>query len=163
MISDKLVKEINLQIKHEFFSAYLYLSMAAYFEDETLPGMAKWMYSQALEEQEHAMKFFKFLVERGARVELEALEKPEVEFESALVVFEKSLEHEKFVTDRINFLYDLAIEEKDYPAQVMLQWFIEEQVEEENNVGTAVDMLKMAGGKPWNLLMLDGKFGQRAE
>lgn len=162
MISDKMVKAINTQIKNELFSGYLYLSMAAWFEDQNLPGMAQWMYAQAHEEQEHALKFFHYLVERGARVELEAIDKPEIEFASALEVFEKSLAHEKLVTSMINHLYDLALEEKDYPTQVLLQWYIEEQVEEEDNVGTAVEMLKMADNKAWQLLMLDSKFGQRA-
>ena len=162
MISDKLVKAINEQIKNELFSGYLYLSMAAWFEDQNLPGMAKWMYAQAAEEQEHAMKFFHYLVERGARVELEAIDKPQVDFVSALNVFEMSLEHEQKVTAMINNLYEIALGEKDYPTQVLLQWYIEEQVEEEDNVGTAVEMLKMSEGKAWQLLMLDGKFGERA-
>ncbi|MEE4195887.1 MAG: ferritin [Anaerolineae bacterium] len=162
MISEKMVKAINTQIKNELFSGYLYLSMAAWFEDQNLPGMAQWMYAQAHEEQEHALKFFHYLVERGARVELEAIDKPEIEFASALEVFEKSLAHEKLVTSMINHLYALAVEEKDYPTQVLLQWYIEEQVEEEDNVGSAVEMLKMADNKSWQLLMLDGKFGQRA-
>lgn len=162
MISDKLVKAINEQIKNELFSGYLYLSMAAWFEDQNLPGMAKWMYAQAAEEQEHAMKFFHYLVERGARVELETIDKPQVDFVSALNVFEMSLEHEQKVTAMINNLYEIALEVKDYPTQVLLQWYIEEQVEEEDNVGTAVEMLKMSEGKAWQLLMLDGKFGARA-
>lgn len=162
MISNKMVNTINDQIRFELVSAYLYLSMAAWFENENLPGMASWMYAQASEEQEHAMKFFKYLIEVGARVELEAIEKPEVEFESALDVFEKSLAHEKIVTGRINKMYELALEEKDYPTQILLQWYINEQVEEEANVGTAIDMLKMSEGKAWQLLMLDGKFGARA-
>ena len=161
MISEKMVKAINTQIKNELFSGYLYLSMAAWFEGQNLPGMAKWMYAQAAEEQEHAMKFFHYLVERGAVVELEALDKPEIAFASALEVFEKSLAHEKFITSRINHLYELALEEKDYPTQGLLQWYIKEQVEEEANVGTAVEMLKMSEGKAWQLLMLDGKFGAR--
>lgn len=161
MISDKMVDAINTQIKNELFSGYLYLSMAAWFEDQNLPGMAKWMYAQASEEQEHAMKFFHYLVERGARVELHAIDQPQTEFVSALNVFELSLEHEKKVTGMINDLYDLAQQEKDYPSQVLLQWYIEEQVEEEDNVGSAVDMLRMADGKSWQLLMLDGKFGAR--
>lgn len=162
MISDKMVKAINDQIRFEFLSGYLYLSMAAWFENENLFGMAKWMYAQAAEEQEHGMKFFKYLTDVGGKVELEAIDKPETEFESALEIFEKSLAHEKIVTGRINKLYELALEEKDYPSQLLLQWYINEQVEEEDNVGTAIEMLKMSDGKPWQLLMLDGKFGERA-
>jgi ferritin len=162
MISDKMVKTINDQIRFELLSGYLYLSMAAWFENENLFGMAKWMYAQAQEEQAHAMKFFKYLTDVGGRVELEAIDKPETEFESALEIFEKSLAHEKIVTGRINKMYELAVEEKDYPTQILLQWYINEQVEEEDNVGTAVEMLKMSEGKAWQLLMLDGKFGERA-
>ncbi len=109
------------------------------------------------------MKFFKYLNDVGGRVELGAIGKPEVDFESALEVFEKSLAHEKIVTGRINKMYALAVEEKDYPTQFLLQWYVNEQVEEEDNVGTAVEMLKMSEGKDWQLLMLDGKFGARAE
>jgi len=162
MISDKMVKTINDQIQFEFESGYLYLSMAAWFETQNLFGMAKWMYAQAGEEQEHAMKFFKYLNDVGASVKLEAIGKPETEFKSALEVFEKSLAHEKVVTVLIEKIYALAEEENDYPSQFMLQWFINEQVEEEDNVGTAIEMLKMSDGKAWQLLMLDGKFGERA-
>lgn len=162
MIGKRIEQAINEQIKHELFSAYLYLSMAAYFEDQNLPGMAKWMYSQAREEQEHAMKFFHFIVERGGRVELHAIDKPDFDFGSPLAVFEKSLGHERLVTSLINKLYEIALEEKDYPAQVMLQWFIEEQVEEEDNVTGVIEMMKMTDGKSYQLLMLDGKLGARA-
>lgn len=161
MISEKMVKAINEQIKNELFSGYLYLSMAVYFEDLNLPGMAKWMYAQAAEEQEHALKFLHYLVERGARVELHAIDKPQIEFESPLAVFKEALAHEKLVTSMINNLYDIALAEKDYPSQVLLQWYVKEQVEEEDNVGGVVEMIKAADNKPWNLLVLDGKLGVR--
>jgi ferritin len=154
---------MNEQVNHEMFSAYLYLSMSAWFEARNLRGMAKWMRSQAGEEMEHAMKFYDFIFERGDKVELKAIEQPKSDFESAQAIFEEALAHEKKVTALINRIYDIAVAEKDYPAQVLLQWFIKEQVEEEDNVGQAVEMLKMTDGKSYQLLMLDGKFGARAD
>ena len=158
----KVVEAINDQIKNELFSGYLYLSMSAWFETQNLHGMAKWMKMQAGEEQEHAMKFFKYLNERGAAVVLKAIDSPQVEFESALQIFEMALKHEEFITAKINSLYELAVAENDYPTQILLQWYINEQVEEEDNAHTAVDMLKMTDGKAYQLLMLDSKFGARA-
>jgi ferritin len=156
-----VLNAINEQINEELFSSYLYLSMAAWLEGQNLRGMAKWMRAQSEEERVHAMKFYDFVFERGDKVVLKALEQPQVEFESPLSVFEMSLGHERKITSLINKLYDLAVAEKDYPAQILLQWFIKEQVEEEDNVGMAVDMLKMTEGKGYQLLMLDGKFGAR--
>jgi len=158
----KVVEAINKQINNELFSGYLYLSMSAWFETQNLHGMAKWMKLQAGEEQEHAMKFFGYLNERGAAVVLDAIEAPQVSFESALQIFEMAYEHEKFITGKINNLYELALAEKDYPTQNLLQWYIDEQVEEEDNASTAVEMLKMAGDKSYQLLMMDSKFGARA-
>lgn len=152
---------INEQIKEELFSSYLYLSMAAWLESQNLRGMAKWMRAQSEEERVHAMKFYDFVFERGDKVVLEAIEKPQAEFDSVLSVFEMSLGHERKITGLINKLYDLAVAEKDYPAQILLQWFIKEQVEEEDNVTMAVEMLKMTEGKGYQLLMLDSKFGAR--
>ena len=152
---------INEQIKNELFSGYLYLSMSAWFETQNLPGMAKWMRAQAREEQEHAMKFFDFVNERGGKIELKTIDQPQIEYDSALQIFEMSLAHEKYITGLINQLYELTLAEKDYPAQILLQWYIKEQVEEENNVGKAVEMLKAIDGKSYQLLMLDGKFGAR--
>lgn len=152
---------INEQIKNELFSGYLYLSMSAWFETQNLPGMAKWMRAQAREEQEHAMKFFDFVNERGGKVELMAIDQPQIEYDSALQVFEMSLAHEKYITGLINQLYEVTLAEKDYPAQILLQWYIKEQVEEEDNVGKAVDLLKATDGKSYQLLTLDGKFGAR--
>lgn len=158
----KVVEAINDQIKNELFSGYLYLSMSAWFETQNLHGMAKWMKKQASEEQSHAMKFFEYLNERGAAVVLQAIDAPQVSFESALQIFEMALKHEQFITAKINSLYELAVAEKDYPTQILLQWYINEQVEEEDNASTAVEMLKMAGDKSYQLLMMDSKFGARA-
>ena len=161
MLSKTLQDAINEQIKNELYSAYLYLSMAAYYEAANLPGFTHWMRVQSEEEVEHAMKFFDFVYDRGGRVVLHAIDQPPVEFESPLDVFEKTLEHEWKVTSLINQLYELALQEKDYPAQVMLHWFIEEQVEEEKSAQQIVDTLKMVQDKPQALLMLDRELGRR--
>ena len=155
MISETIQNAINQQIKHEFFSSYLYLSMSAYFETLSLPGFARWMRVQSQEEHEHAMKFFDFLNDRGGSVELQALDQPAGEFQSPLDVFEQSLAHERKVTALIHRLYELALKENDYATQTLLQWFITEQVEEEKNAGQIVEQLKMTGGEPSALLLLD--------
>jgi ferritin len=161
MISEAMQNAINRQIKDELYSAYLYLSMAAYFEAASLPGFASWMRMQSQEEVEHAMKFFDFVNERGGRVELQAIEQPTVEFESPLAVFEATYQHEQKVTGLIHNLYALAVEEKDYAAQVMLHWFIDEQVEEEATASQIVELLERIGDKDQGLIMLDRELGQR--
>lgn len=163
MIDQTVENALNEQIKNELYSAYLYLSMAAYFEAENLPGMAQWMKAQSQEEVDHGMKIFDFINERGGRVILGAIDQPSAEFESATAVFEQSLAHEKKVTAMIHDLYTLALEKQDYATQVMLQWFIEEQVEEEDNVGQVLEMVKMTGNKSWHLLSLDRQLGTREE
>lgn len=160
-MNKRVLDTINEQIKHELFSAYLYLSMSAHFEAAGLPGFAKWTRKQAEEETEHAMKFFDFVNERGGRVILHAIDQPEIEFGSPLSVFEEILNHEKKVTSLINNLYAVAMEEKDYATQVMLHWFIEEQVEEESNAQAIVDRLGMAGENKSALLHLDHQVGER--
>jgi ferritin len=161
MISPTIQNAINDQIKHEFFSSYLYLSMSAYFETLSLPGFASWMRVQSQEEHEHAMKFFDFLNDRGGSVELQALDQPAGEFQSPLDVFEQSLAHERTVTALIHRLYELALKESDYATQTLLQWFITEQVEEEKNAGQIVEQLKMTGGEPSALLLLDRDLASR--
>ncbi len=163
MLGKKLQSAINEQIKNELYSGYLYLAMSAYFQAANLPGFARWMRVQAAEEQQHALKFFDFVNERGGRVELQAIDQPPVQFQSPQAVFEQVLEHEKKVTSLINKLYELALGEKDYPAQVMLQWFIEEQVEEEANATQIVETLKMVGEKGQALVMLDRQLGTRGK
>jgi ferritin len=155
MISATVQNAINDQIKHEFYSSYLYLSMSAYFETLSLPGFARWMRVQSQEEHEHAMKFFDFINDRGGTVELQALDQPPGEFQSPLDVFEQALGHERKVTSLIHKLYELALKENDYATQTLLQWFITEQVEEEKNAGQIVEQLKMTGGEPSALLLLD--------
>lgn len=160
-MNKKLVEEINVQINKEIFSGYLYLAMAAHFEQENLSGFAHWMKVQAGEELEHAMKMFEFLNEVGERVVLDAIEKPDEKFGSPLKVAEQVLEHEQFVTSRIHLLYKLAIEANEYPAQVFLQWFVTEQVEEEKNATEIVEMLKLGGESGNALIMLDRALAQR--
>jgi ferritin len=153
---------LNAQIKEELFSSYIYLSMAAYCEAINLPGFAHWMRAQSQEELEHAMKFYEFINERGGRVVLQALDQPPIEFEGPTAVFQKTLEHEQYITGKIHDLYTLAVEEKDYAAQVFLQWFVNEQVEEEQSAGEILEMLKMIGDKGQGLIMLDRQLAQRS-
>lgn len=154
-------KLINDQIAHEFHAAYQYLAIAAHFEAQSYEGFAKWMRLQAKEETGHAMRLFEYLVERGARIELNQIDQPGHDFGSPLEAFRAALEHERKVTGQINAIYDAALEAADYPTQIMLQWFIEEQVEEEANTGRAVEQLDMAGESRAALLMLDKQFGAR--
>lgn len=161
MITVKMQKAINDQINKEFYSAYLYLAMAAHFESANLSGFASWMRVQAGEEQEHAMKFFEHLVDRGAKIELAAIDAPKTAWKSNLEVFKNVQEHEEYVTASINALYETALQEKDYPAQVLLQWFITEQVEEEKNAAEIVQQLELIDAKGTAVLMLDHQLGKR--
>jgi ferritin len=152
---------IGKQIKHEFYSAYLYLSMAGSFEMADLTGFAHWMREQSREELEHALKFFDFLLDRGEHAQLHAIEEPPYAFRSPLDTFEQALEHEKEITARINELYELSVRENDYPAQILLNWFVMEQVEEEKSATEIVERLRMAGEDSAALLLLDGELGKR--
>ncbi len=161
MLSQSLQKAINDQIKDELYSAYLYLSMSAYLETIHLSGSARWMRLQSQEEASHAMKFFDYVLEREGRVVLQAIEQPPQKFKSMLDVFQQALEHERKVTGTIHRLYDLAAKERDYATQVMLQWFITEQVEEEKNAGEVVERIKMIGDETAALFFLDKQLGAR--
>ena len=161
MIPDKIAKAFNEQIQAEFYSAYLYLSMASWFETEGHEGMGRWMRVQAMEEQTHAMKFFDHILERGGEPELLVIEKPPVKWDSPLAAFENALEHEKYISGRINDLMTLSIAENDHASRTMLQWFVDEQVEEEDNASRNVYNLKMVGDGGQGLLMLDREFGSR--
>jgi ferritin len=152
---------MNEQINKEFFSSYLYLSMAAYFEDKNLMGFAHWMRLQADEEREHAMKFYNFILDAGGRVYLKGLDAPQTEWKSNLEVAEQVAEHEAKVTASIHSLYELALQEKDYPAQVMLHWFINEQVEEEKNAAELVAKLRLIEERGTAVLMLDHRLSKR--
>jgi len=157
----KLVDAINEQIKNEIYSAYLYLSMSAYFESIKLKGFSNWMKSQAKEEISHAMKMFNYMTDRGARVILKEFPAPPSEFCSPLDVFEKTLAHEKKVTGLIKNLYALANELGDNDAVTMLQWFVTEQIEEEESPGKILEKLKMIGDIHQDLLPLDEELPQR--
>ncbi len=163
MISQKLQDAINEQINAELYSAYIYLSMAAYLEDQDLPGFAHWMRMQHDEEQLHAMKLFDFVLDRDGRVKLKAIGEPQTEWASSLEVFQGALAHEKKVTSLIHALYQLAVDENDYPTQSMLKWFIDEQVEEEKNASDAVAQLKMIGDFGPGLLMMDREMAARVQ
>lgn len=163
MISEKMQDAINDQIQAEFYSAYMYLSMAAYFEAKNLPGFAKWLRVQFQEEQEHALKFYDFLTDRGGRVQLGAIEQPPLEWEGNLEAFQAVLEHEQKVTGMINKLYEVALKQKDYASQVMLHWFIDEQVEEEKNASDIIEQLLLIDARGSALLMLDRQLGKREE
>lgn len=160
-MDESVRKAINEQINREFFAAYLYLAMSAHFEGEDLEGFASWMRHQAEEEMAHAMRLFDHLTRRGARVELEAVEKPDADFGSPLSIFKAALDHERKVTGHINDLYELAQKRNDYPAQIMLEWFIDEQVEEEETTGKLVNQLEMVGDSNAALFMLDARLGSR--
>lgn len=155
MLTDRMHQALNDQLQAEFNSAYLYLSMSAYFEDKGLEGMANWMTVQFQEEQSHALKFYRYINERGGRVELQALEKPKLDWESPLEAFEEALDHEKLISRLIGELADLAIKEKDHATHNMLQWFISEQVEEEANVDSIVTQMRLVGGQGQGLFMID--------
>lgn len=152
---------ISEQIKHEFYSAYLYLSMAGSFEVDDLSGFAHWMRRQSEEEREHAMKFFDFLLDRGEHVQLQAIDQPPYAFRSPLDTFEQALEHEREITSHIHELYELAVRESDYPAQVLLNTFVAEQVEEEKSATEIVGRLRMAGEDSAALLLLDSELRDR--
>ena len=151
----------NLQIKNELASSYLYLSMSAHLDQENLPGFAHWMRLQAQEEVTHGMRLFDYVLKRGVRVELLGIEAPPTDFGTPLSVFESVLEHEKAVTGMIHRLFELCGKEGDWAAQQELQWFIAEQVEEEDTAATARDHVRMAGSDQAALLMLDLQFGSR--
>lgn len=161
MINARLEEVINKQINAELYSAYLYLSMAAYFESVNLPGFANWMRVQFEEEQFHGLKFFSYLISRGGRVKLEAIEVPKFEWKSAIEVFEETLEHEKHVTALLNNIAEVAEEEKDRATRNLMVWFIDEQVEEESNAEKIINELKMIGGEGHGMLMLDREFATR--
>ena len=163
MISDAMQKAINEQINKELYSSYLYLSMAAYFESRNLPGFATWMYVQADEERGHGMKLFEHLVDRGGRVTLAPIAGPQAEWKTSLEVFKQTQSHEAAVTASINALYEMALTEKDYPAQVLLQWFITEQVEEEKNAAEIVQQLELIDARGTAVLMLDHQLGKRGK
>nr|WP_320010421.1 ferritin [uncultured Desulfobulbus sp.] len=161
MMKKKMLKALNEQINAEMFSSYLYLSMESYFQSISLTGFAAWMRAQVQEEMMHAMKFYDFVNERGGKVILEAIDKPESTWDSPLAAFEAIQKHEEHVTSLINDLVDLAISEKDHATNNFLQWFVSEQVEEEASVGEVVEKLKLIKDNPSGLFMMDAELGKR--
>jgi len=161
MISKKIQDALNEQINAELYSAYLYLSMDAYFQSTNLVGFANWMRVQTQEEMAHATKMYDYVNERGGKVTLKQIAGPPTEWESPLAIFEAVYEHEQKVTALINNLVDMAIAEKDHAANTFLQWFVNEQVEEESSADLMVQKLKLMKDAPGGLYMLDNELGQR--
>ena len=157
----QLEKLIQDQIKNEWYSAYLYTSMAAWFDSENLEGFAHWMYKQAAEETEHGKKMFEYLIDRGVKIVLQAIPQPPSDFPSALGIFEQSLEHEKKVTALINGIADQADKVNDHPTKVFIQWFITEQVEEEKNASQILDLLKKIPANSAGIYQLDHRLLKR--
>ncbi len=163
MLSPKVEKALNEQCQKEFYSFYLYLAMAAYCHSKNFKGFAHWMKLQAAEEQEHAKKFYEYILSRDGTVDLKDIPAPTHNFASPADVFAKSLQHEKKITKDIHSLYTLALQEKDYATQIMLQWFVTEQVEEEANVSEIVEKLKMVPTSGGSMLYLDKELGKRGK
>ncbi len=161
MLSKKLVDAISDQIQFEYYSAFTYKAMQTYFEAEDLSGMANWMNTQFQEELAHAEKMFQFVCETGGKVKLMAIEAPRNEYSSILEIFEETLKHEQEVTSRINNLMDLAQQEKNHAAQIFLQWFITEQIEEEANASHIIAKLKRVKEDGRGLMMIDQELAKR--
>ncbi len=160
-MTERMEEALNRQLNAELYSAYMYLSMTAWFEAMNLDGFASWMKAQALEEVEHAMKFYNFINERGGRVRLMPIEGPPTDWDSPVDVFEAAYKHEQYVTSLINDLVNLALGEKDHATQIFLQWFVTEQVEEEASFSAILEKLRMVGESPGPLFMMDRELGQR--
>lgn len=161
MLSKTMQEALNDQLNFELVSSYLYMSMIAYFESENLSGMANWMTIQTDEERQHAQKFFDFINERDGRVILKDIDMLKTEWKSPLDAFEDALEHEQKVTARINKLVDLAIKESDHATNSFLQWFVDEQVEEEASVKAIIDKLKFVKDNPVAVFMIDQELAGR--
>ena len=161
MLTEKMQKALNGQLNAELYSSYLYLSMNAYFKSVNLDGFANWMNYQAQEELEHSMKFYDFILQRGGKVELAPIAAPPTEWSSPLAVFEATLEHEQKVTGLINDLVEVAHAESDHATNIFLQWFVSEQVEEEESVGGVLEQLKLMGDAQGGLFMMDRELAKR--
>ena len=161
MLHEKMLVAINDQINKELYSAYLYQSMMAHFDALGLSGFANWMRVQSMEETLHAYKFYDYVIERGGKVTLQAIDGPETEWPSPLAAFEQVLTHEQFVTSRINNLMDIALETRDHASASFLQWFIDEQVEEEGTAEQICQKLRLIGDNPNGLFMVDKELGAR--
>lgn len=157
----KMEDALNKQINAEYYSAYLYFSMSAYFESINLKGFAGWMRVQGMEEMTHTKKYYDYIISRGSRVVLTEIAAPPTEWESPLAVFEDTLKHEKYVTSLINNLVDIAHELKDHATNNFLQWFVNEQVEEEASVDEVIQSLKLNENNPGGLFLIDKDLAQR--
>ena len=161
MLPDKIQNALNDQVNAELYSAYLYLSMNAYFKSIGLDGFANWMSQQAHEETLHALKIYDFIHQRGGRVTLTQIDAPPVQWDSPLAVFEATLAHEQKVTGLINDLVELSQAERDHATNIFLEWFVSEQVEEEESVGAVLDQLRLLGDAKSGLFMVDRELAQR--
>ncbi len=161
MIPEKMNEAMNEQIAKEFYAEYLYLAMAVKFAEKSLGGFANWFFKQAEEEHVHAMKFVNFILERGGSVKVPAIPEPKLEAVEYIDFFKAALQHEIFVTNSINDLMDLAIKINDHASKSILQWFVDEQIEEEESVGKIVDHLELIGNSRNGIFMLDRQLGER--
>ncbi len=161
MLTKKLQEALNDQINREFFAEYFYLSMSAYLESIEMEGFANYFNIQAQEEHFHAMKMFNFVHDKGGRVILKALKEPKSEFTSVMNVIEEALKHEKHTTKCINELMDVAIKENDHSVKSFLEWYVDEQVEEEAIISKLLSKLKLIKGEGFGLLQLDNQLGMR--
>jgi ferritin len=162
MVSKKMLDALNNQLNEELYSSYLYLSMAAYFEEKNLKGFAQWFRIQSQEEYGHGMKFYTFIDQVGGKVVLKAIKAPKTTWKSIMEIFKDTLAHEKHITSLINKLVGQAMQEKDYATNNFLQWFVNEQVEEEATVEEIIHKLEMIGDNKGGLYMLDKELGARA-
>lgn len=161
MLNEKVAEKLNAQINSELFASHLYISIAAYFSSVDLPGMSAWFQAHSVEEHEHAKKLFDFMEKRGARITITALDAPKTEFASVEEAWETAYNHEKLVTAAIHDIFSVAAETKEYGTQAMLQWFLDEQVEEEDTFRRNYLLAQAAGGDQWNLQDLDHRLGAR--
>lgn len=161
MITKKLETAFNKQFNQELYNSNLYLSMSAYFASKSLKGFANWMKVQADEERQHAEKFFAYMIDRGAAVKIAEIPAPATTWRTPLAAVKAGLEAEEFNTARLNKLMDLAIAEKDHAAKGLMQWFVDEQVEEEANFSELIDQLTLAEKAPGAMFMIDRELGQR--
>jgi ferritin len=162
MLTEKMQTALNGQLNAELYSSYLYLSMNAYFKSVNLDGFANWMHYQAQEELEHSLKFYDFIIQRGGKVVLSQIAAPPTEWDSPMAVFEVTLAHEQKVTGLINDLVEIAHEERDHATNIFLQWFVSEQVEEEESVGGVLEQLKLMGDAKGGLFMIDRELAKRS-
>lgn len=161
MLSKTMEEALNKQVNRELYSSYLYLAMSAYFKSVNMDGFASWMRVQAAEEKAHGMKIYDYVIARGGKVALLAIEAPKAKWASAGKVFEEVYAHEQKVTGMINALVDLAIKEKDHASFEMLQWFVKEQVEEEEHASGILAQINVVGDVPGHLFWLDHELGKR--